>query len=78
MNGPQHYRTAERLLRTCTDPDGGIYTATFEQLTAAVAHATLAQVAAMVFVAKAGITDTTAGEMSVWDKAIVPAKRRES
>jgi hypothetical protein len=77
MNGPQHYREAERLLRTCTNPDGDIYTNTFEPLTAAAAHATLALAAAMVFVAKAGV-NATAGDMAVWDKATTPAKRRET
>jgi hypothetical protein len=77
MNGPQHYRAAESLLRTSTNSAGDIYTNTFEPLTAATAHATLALAAAMVFVAKAGV-NATAGDMAQWDKAISPAKRRET
>jgi hypothetical protein len=77
MNGPEHYREAERLLKDCTHAGGGVYADTAEPLAAAAAHATLALTAATVLAAKAGIT-AAAAEMSQWDTVTGAAKRGRS
>lgn len=75
MTGPEHYREAQRLLGMCTAPGGGVYTETAEPLIAALAHATLAQVAATVWAALWGVSGDTRG-MRAWDDATGgPAQR---
>lgn len=47
MNGPEHYREAERIIGMVTEPSGGIHADRDDVIAAAQVHATLALAAAL-------------------------------
>lgn len=75
MNGPQHYREAEKLLAYVNDGalQDGVFLSNkdIREITArAQVHATLAQTAAAVLAAAAAAEEITAAELVEWDRTV--------